>query len=117
MGKVNEESLAKSKMTVIMDRNAEYDPLVYENTWENLGMIFGMFMLFYGVQAFHWWANFGLGIHAAEVSTIYNICIFFTAVIIIGFMLYTGSFVNEKVMTHEYYMDKISEWRIILQEE
>ena len=104
-------------MTVIVDRNAEYDPLVYENTWGNLGAIFGMFMLFYFVQAFHWWANFAVGIHASEVSTIYNLCIFATAVIIIGFMLWTGSFVNEKVITHDYYEEKISEWRIILQEE
>ena len=119
MGKVNDDSksMARSKMTVIVDRNAEYDPLVYENTWGNLAAIFGMFMLFYAVQAFHWWANFAVGIHASEVSTIYNLCIFATAVVIIGFMLWTGSFVNEKVITHDYYEEKISEWRIILQEE
>ena len=32
-------------------------------------------------------------------------------------MLWTGSYVNEKVITHDYYEEKISEWRIILQEE
>ena len=87
---------------------SNYDPLVYENTWGNIGNILAMISLFYFVQAMHWWANFALGIHATESAMIYNLCIFGTAVVIIGIMLYTGSVVNVKKTTHEYYAEQIS---------
>lgn len=68
-----------------------------------------MLLLFYVVQFLHWWANFELGITASTTSTIYNLCIFGTAVIVIGIMLYLGAGVNRKKLTHEFYQEKISE--------
>lgn len=103
------DNLSKSqKESAYFNMESNYDPLVYENTWGNIGAILAMFALFYFVQAMHWWCNFALGIHATETSLIYNLCIFGTAVIVIGFMLYFGSVVNVKKTTHEYYAEQIS---------
>ena len=71
-----------------------------------------MLVLFYSVMGVHWWANFALGIHASNTSSYYNLCIFASAVIIIGFMLYIGAKVNRKKLTHEFYAEKISEEKI-----
>lgn len=68
-----------------------------------------MLLLFYTFNAFHWWANFELGISHAEVSTLYNLIIFVITVMIIGVMLAFGSVVNKKKLTHEFYVEKISE--------
>lgn len=106
-------SEAQSRMTVLVDRNKAYDPLVYENTPENWGKIFGMFFLFYCVNGMHWWANFALGIHATDNASYYNIFIFFASCVVIGIMLANGSVVNTKKLTHEYYTEKISETRIL----
>ena len=97
-----------------MDNN--YDPAVYENTPENWVKIVLMLWLFYLIMGLHWWANFALGIHATEISSIYNLVVFGTAVVIIGLMLYFGSIVNQKKLTHEYYAEKISEEKIKLAE-
>jgi len=85
-----------------------YDPLVYENTGANYAKIVGMLCLFYIFQGLHWWANFSLGIHSAETSTVYNLLIFGSCCIIIGCMLIYGAGVNKKKVTHEFYMEKIS---------
>ena len=95
---------------------SNYDPEVYENTRENWGKIFGMFGLFYFVQAMHWWCNYALGIHASDTSSIYNLIIFASALTVIGLMLYFGSIVNKKKLTHEYYAEKISEEKIKIAE-
>ena len=85
-----------------------YDPEVYENTPANYGKIVGMLFLFYIFQGLHWWANFELGIHDTESSTVYNLIVFGAAVITIGCMLIYGSGVNKKKVTHEFYQEKIS---------
>jgi len=85
-----------------------YDPEVYENTPANYGKIVGMLLLFYIFQGLHWWANFELGIHDTETSTVYNLIVFGVSVIIIGCMLIYGSGVNKKKVTHEFYQEKIS---------
>ena len=86
-----------------------YDPLVYENTPENWFKIIGMMILFYIFQGFHWWANFELGIHNSTTSTYYNLIIFASAVFVIAIMLILGARVNKQKLTHEFYMEKISE--------
>lgn len=86
-----------------------YDPLVYENTPENWVKIVGMLILFYIFQGFHWWANFELGIHNSTYSTYYNLIIFASAVFVIAIMLILGARVNKMKLTHEFYMEKISE--------
>jgi hypothetical protein len=68
-----------------------------------------MLILFYIVQFLHWWANFELGITASTTSTIYNLIIFGSAVLVIGVMLLQGATVNRKKLTHEFYQEKISE--------
>lgn len=87
------------------------DKAVYENTPENWGKIIGMLILFYIFNGLHWWANFELGTNDGETSTIYNLIIFGVAVLTIGAMLAFGSVVNEKKITHEFYVEKISEER------
>ena len=57
----------------------------------------------------HWWAAYALGIHNATASMIYNILIFGSILVVIGFMLYVGNQVNKKKLTHEFYQEKISE--------
>ena len=64
----------------------------------------------------HWWANFSLGVHSTETSTVYNLIVFGSAICVIGVMLFFGSIVNTKKLTHEYYAEKISEERIKLAE-
>jgi len=83
--------------------------MVYENTRENWVKIVVMMIIFYIVQFLHWWANFELGITRSTYSTIYNLIIFGTAVIVIGGMLYLGAGVNKKKLIHEFYQEKISE--------
>jgi len=68
-----------------------------------------MLFLFYVFNTFHWWANFELGIADAESSTFYNLIIFAITVVVIGVMLLVGSVVNKKKLTHEFYVEKISE--------
>ena len=43
------------------------------------------------------------------MSTLYNLVVFATAVIVIGFMLFFGAKVNRKKLTHEFWVEKISE--------
>jgi hypothetical protein len=83
--------------------------LVYENTLDNWFKIVGMMILFYIVQFLHWWANFELGVQNATASTVYNLIIFGSAVLVIGLMLLQGAGVNRKKHTHEFYMERISE--------
>ena len=83
--------------------------MVYENTWDNWLKIIGMMILFYIFQGFHWLANFELGIHNSTWSTYYNIIIFASAVLVIAVMLILGARVNKQKLTHEFYMEKISE--------
>jgi len=82
---------------------------VYNNTWDNWFKIFGMMVLFYIFQGFHWWANFELGIHSSTNSTVYNLIIFASAVFVIAIMLILGARVNKQKAIHEFYMEKISE--------
>jgi membrane protein insertase Oxa1/YidC/SpoIIIJ len=86
-----------------------YDKDFYENDLANWGKIVGMLVLFYIFNAFHWWANFELGVAHAEASTLYNLLIFALTVAVIGVMLAVGSVVNKKKVTHEFYVEKISE--------
>lgn len=94
-----------------------YDPLVYENTWGNIGTIIGMLMVFYVFQFLHWNANFALGTADTEACTIYNLIIFGSAIIVIIIMLIMGAGVNKKKLTHEFYMEKISEEKQRMAEE
>ena len=100
------------KESAYFNMDNAYDPEVYENTPQNWGKIFGMFGIFYFVQGMHWWANFSLGVHATDTASVYNLIIFGSAVLVIGTMLYFGSLVNVKKITHEYYAEKISEEKI-----
>ena len=68
-----------------------------------------MLLLFYIFQGLHWWANFELGVHDTNASTAYNLIIFGSAVLVIGTMLFLGAKVNRKKLTHEFYVEKISE--------
>jgi hypothetical protein len=68
-----------------------------------------MLTLFYIFNSFHWWANFELGLAHAEMSTLYNLVVFALTVGVIGAMLAVGSVVNRKKLTHEFYVEKISE--------
>lgn len=86
-----------------------YDKAVYENDMSNYFKIVGMLFLFYIFQGLHWWANFELGVHDTETSTLYNLIIFGTAILVIGVMLFLGAKVNKKKLTHEFYVEKISE--------
>ena len=86
-----------------------YDKAVYENDVANYFKIVGMLMLFYLFQGLHWWANFELGIHDTKGSTVYNLCIFGSALLVIAVMLILGAQVNKKKLTHEFYIEKISE--------
>ena len=86
-----------------------YDKDVYENDVANYFKIVGMLLLFYLFQGLHWWANFELGINDTRSSTVYNLCIFASAMCVIGTMLILGAQVNKKKLTHEFYIEKISE--------
>lgn len=97
--------------------DAGYDKAVYENDLQNWFKIVGMLMLFYCFQGLHWWANFELGIHDTKSSTAYNLCIFGSAILVIGVMLILGAQVNKKKLTHEFYIEKISEEKQKQQEE
>ena len=88
-----------------------YDKEVYENTAGNWVKIVVALILFYFWNGLHWWANFELGIHASTQSTIYNLLVFAFAVIVTAFMLFLGARVNRKKLTHEFYIEKISEER------
>jgi len=68
-----------------------------------------MLSLFYVFNAFHWWANFELGVAYAKISTLYNLSVFLLSVLVIAVMLAVGSVVNRKKLTHEFYVEKISE--------
>ena len=68
-----------------------------------------MLILFYIFNGLHWWANFELGIADAPNVTLYNLCIFGLTLLVIAAMLAVGAVVNKKKLTHEFYVEKISE--------
>ena len=86
-----------------------YDKAVYENDLGNWFKIVGMLILFYIFNAFHWWANLELGLAHAEYSSLYNLVVFAVTVFVIAIMLFVGAIVNRKKLTHEFYVEKISE--------
>ena len=86
-----------------------YDPMVYETDTKTFFQIVGMLGLFYLFNAFHWFACFNLGVSNTESFMWYCIIIFITAVLVILTMLFVGAKVNTKVLTHDYYKEKISE--------
>ena len=93
----------------MMDSRGTYDKEVYENTAGNWVKIVGMLMLFYLWNAMHWWANFALGVCNSPASTIYNLCAFGSAILVITSMICFGTQVNKLKVTHEFYTEKISE--------
>ena len=96
------------KESAYFSHDSGYDPEVYENTKENWVKIVGMLILFYIFQGFHWWACFELGTNDAYMSTVYNIAVFLFAVFIITCMVIAGSFVNKKMIEHDFYTEMIS---------
>lgn len=56
-----------------------------------------------------------MGINDAPMSTIYNLVIFGSAILVIAAMLFMGSIVNKKKVTHEFWREKIlqEEQRIV----
>ena len=105
------------KQSAYFAQDAGYDKAVYENDLQNYIKIIGALFGFYVFQAFHWWANFELGISDAVGSSTYNLLIFGSALIVIGFMLFLGAIVNKKKLTHEFYVEKISEEKQRIAEE
>ena len=97
------------KQSAYFTMENSYDKDVYENDLTNWVKIISMLALFYVFQGLHWWANFELGTNDTEMSTLYNLVVFATAVIVIGFMLFFGAKVNRKKLTHEFWVEKISE--------
>ena len=70
-----------------------------------------MLGLFYIFNGFHWAFNFELGVHDSTLLTKYNCILFVINIIVIVAMLVVGDVVNKKKLTHEFYMEKISEER------
>ena len=93
----------------IVGNGEHYDRELHENDMKNWFKIVGMLSIFYVFQGLHWYANFELGITDAETSTMYNILIFCSAIIVIAVMLLMGARVNRKKLTHEFWIEKISE--------
>ena len=75
------------------------------------GKIFGMLGLFYIFNGFHWAFNFELGVHDSALLTKYNCFLFIINIAVIAGMLIFGAAVNKKKLTHEFYIEKISEER------
>ena len=100
------------KESAYFNMESNYDPAVYETDRYGMMRILGMLSIFYTIMGVHWWANFSLGIHATETSSVYNLLIFASAVLVISAMLFVGAQVNTKKITHEYYAEKISEEKI-----
>lgn len=97
------------KESAYFNQGDDYDKNVYENDLNNWFKIVGMLMVFYVFQGLHWWANFELGTSHSSLSTYYNLIAFLSAIIIISIMVFVGSIVNRKKLTHEFYVEKISE--------
>ena len=111
-------SLTESqKQSAYFAQDAGYDKAVYENDLQNWFKIIGALLAFYVFQGLHWWANFELGIADSVASSAYNLIIFGTALLVILGMLFFGARVNRKKLTHEFYMEKISEERQRIAEE
>ena len=99
------------KSSAFFNTDAGYDKEVYENTPQNWVKIFGMLGLFYLFNGFHWAFNFELGVHDSALLTKYNCFLFVINVAVLAAMLIIGAQVNKKKLTHEFYMEKISEER------
>ena len=108
MSRELEKSQAESAFMNRMNDRGSYDKEVYENTAGNWVKIVGMLLLFYLWNAMHWWANFALGICNSQGSTIYNLCAFGSAILVITSMIIFGTQVNKLKLTHEFYTEKIS---------
>ena len=109
MSKDISQSTTDSAFMNMHDGRGAYDKEVYENTAGNWVKIVGMLMIFYLWNAMHWWANFALGICNSNASTIYNLCAFGSAILVISCMIIFGTQVNKLKLQHEFYTEKISE--------
>lgn len=58
-----------------------------------------------------------MGVNDAPMSTIYNLVIFGSALLVIAVMLFMGSIVNKKKVTHEFWNEKILQEEQRLKEE
>ena len=99
------------KSSALFFTDSGYDKEVYENTTANYFKILAMMGLFYLFNGFHWLFLFELGIHDSSMYSKYNILLFALNLIVLGGMLFLGMIVNKKKLTHEFYVEKISEER------
>ena len=99
------------KSNTFFNEDFGIDKEVYENTTLNWVKIFGMLGLFYIFNGFHWAFNFELGVHDSALLTKYNCFLFIINIAVIAGMLIFGAAVNKKKLTHEFYIEKISEER------
>ncbi len=86
-----------------------YDRRFYVNEWSNIGRILITFLFFYAFNFMHWWAIFELGVAYSNESMVYQILIFVCTVIVLGLMLLSGKYANEKKRKNMYYRERIGE--------
>ena len=88
-----------------------YDKRVYENTWLNIGKIWGCLVLFWFFNALHWFGVLSLGIVSTNALGYYSVgCFFFTVFFLAG-MLTSGKYANKHKRYHEFLIEKIAEKR------
>ena len=93
-----------------------YDKRVYENSAFNYVKIVGCLILFWIMNALHWWGVFALGIVNANALAWYSIGCWFFTVFFLGGLLCAGRQSNKLKRQHEFYVEKIAENRAIMQE-
>mmetsp|Transcript_2570 Transcript_2570/g.4308 ORF Transcript_2570/g.4308 Transcript_2570/m.4308 type:complete len:84 (+) Transcript_2570:150-401(+) len=76
-----------------------------------------MLILFYIYNGVHWWGVFSFGISNSPDFSFFNLVLMGTALVTIGFLLFFGRMVNVRKVTHDFYVEVISEERQKLAEE
>ena len=86
-----------------------YDKRVYENTWFSWCQILLVLTGFYVFNGLMTWGIFIFGIWRATDFTFFSIAIFIAGVFVLGIMLLTGHWANNKAHLSDFLSTKISE--------
>ena len=94
-----------------------YDKLVYETTPVQFLVQCAVFSAFYTFHGFVLWGLFEFGMWKSNDYTIFAICIFLFALIVLAVMIITGSYSNEKKHLETFLKLKVSEMKQKKEEE
>lgn len=86
-----------------------YDKKLYENTWGNIFLVIGIFIIYYALNIVVFLGQIALGTTEQTAWQWSTIALFIFNILFIGLMLISGKKANDKKARAEYYMERVRE--------